>query len=210
MSLGAGPEGPGPSEGGDPVSGSDTFEPAPAGWTVRTGAFDDTSSEPGTGVYVATDLSRINVATLAGTGDAIDRTVATSVYFPNTGVNHNGGIIANYRVPSDTGYAVYFAIFLDREQNKLAVLRFTGLGFVEEAATTFDTPLALENWYRITATITAIGDHVAIDAEAVGLTDPAWPTVTVSLLTDRYGPPHGAFGVGSDRSEAAFGDFSVI
>lgn len=192
--------------GGSPeLPFADAF-PDAANWTVRTGTFVSSA-----GAYGATDLSQQNIATCDGwTGAAIDTEISVDVFFSDIGVRHTGGLILNYRRSPSTGYATYFAVFLDRERNSLRILRFTGAVLVEEAAVSLLIPITLEAWYRVTATVTTTGSQVTIAAQATGVTIPGWPTVTTAVLTNQYGPTTGRFGIGSDSSDTICTDFTII
>lgn len=123
----------------------------------------------------------------------------------------NGGMIVNYHVVDPLGVAriEYFYVMLDLKRSCIRVLRFTGTGFIEEFATGL-LPLTLEDWYRIEVTTTSVSaEQVALNVTVSGVSNLSFPTTSFSLVTRRFLPDDGLFGVGSTNAKARFSFFRL-
>lgn len=123
----------------------------------------------------------------------------------------NGGMVVNYHVVDPTGLAriEYFLVMLDLQRSKVRVLRFNGVGFIEEFATGV-LPLAINDWYRLEVTTTAVSaEQVALNVTVLGVSNLSFPTTSFSLVTRRFLPDDGLFGVGTNNSYARFSFFRL-
>jgi len=210
------------SEACDPLPLIVTFDDAEAeGFDVTIGNFIfeefDSPAEvgdPDAVCYSAFDTSRRNVSVLehCSIGTTWAKRVKTHVALVASDGKPNGGLILNYHLvqPLSNPHIEYFIVLLDRQAGKVRLLRWAGAGFIEETAATVGAPFIYDDWYSIQADITNAGSgNVAIDVTVEGITNPAWPAINFSVLSSRYLPADGKFGVGSDRGHARFSFLSV-
>jgi hypothetical protein len=193
-----------------------TFDAATArGFDVVQGAFTfeslDSPDEEAGGPdvsYVATNTTRRNVSVLTDCGidNALNKRVTTHVSLQQSQGRSNGHLVLNYRLvdPINNPHFEYFAVALDRQAGKIRLLRWAGAGFIEEAAAVVGSPILYDDWYELEAEIEESDGQAAIGVAVRGITDPGWPDVSFSVLTSKYVPSDGLFGVGSDRALASF------
>ncbi len=193
-----------------------TFDDETArGFAVPQGAFtfesldspDEEAGGPAVS-YVATDTTRRNLAVMTdcGVDTTLNKRVTTHISLQQSRARSNGHLVLNYRLvdPINNPHYEYFAVSLDRQAGKVRLLRWAGAGFIEEAATVVGSPILYGDWYEIEAEIEESDGQVAIGVAVRGVTDAGWPDVSFSVLTSRYLPADGLFGLGSDRAVASF------
>lgn len=123
----------------------------------------------------------------------------------------NGGMVVNYHVVDPDGNAriEYFLVMLDHNRSKIRVLRFTGTGYIEEFASRV-LPIVLDDWYRIEVTTTSVSPtQVAIGVTVSAINNILFPTTSFSIVSTRYLPDDGLFGVGANSSVARFSYFRL-
>lgn len=148
-----------------------------------------------------------NVSVWEGFDDTpLDRQIMTDMKLTlgPSGAKHNGGIVLNYR-DHDTipGGHVYFLASLDFDLQQLQLLRFSGISFSTIASVA--VPVALDEWYRLTATAQTSGGQVAITVALRGIDTPATTASIGPVLTSSYLPATGHNGLGSFRGFARWG-----
>jgi hypothetical protein len=123
----------------------------------------------------------------------------------------NGGMVVNYHVVDPDGAAriEYFLVMLDHNKSRIRVLRYTGTGYIEEFASRV-LPIVLDDWYRIEVTTTSISPtQVAIGVTVSAINNLSFPTTSFSVVSTRYLPDDGLFGVGANNAQARFSYFRL-
>lgn len=154
------------------------------------------------------DRSRRNVMIWAdcGTGSSLGKKVTTHVQLVNIGSTHNAGIVMNYHtVDRYTNPRInYFLAQINRNANRVELLRYNGTNLVLENSVTPAIPFAFLDWFEIITTVTSEIGGTLIDVEVRNVTSPSWPVVSFQLLTNRWGDADGFFGVHATQSVANF------
>lgn len=138
---------------------------------------------------------------------ALSKRVTTNLQLTNAAPQVNGGLVLNYRIvdPLTNSHVEYFLLQLNRNANRVELLRFNGNGFVLENSANPPLPFSLQDVFSVEATITPAGDQVAIAAKVKNVTSPAWGQVTFTVLTSQFGNGVGGqYGVGNNRSITRF------
>lgn len=212
------PEEPGSEPCGQELPVRYTFDAfSAADFETLTGNFVfesiDSPDEPGGDAtpvsYVAYDTSRRNAALLENCAavPTVGVRVFTSLSFVDDGSRHNGNLILNYHLVDETSNprVEYFVVSLDKNLGKVRLLRWGGTAFIEEYAAVVGAPLLVEDWYRLSVDIVQVdASNVALDVTVSGISDEDWPTISFSVMSHRYLPADGQFGIGSDRSRCRF------
>lgn len=123
----------------------------------------------------------------------------------------NGGMVVNYHILDPDGLArlEYFLVTLDHNRSKIRVLRFNGTGFIEEFASSV-LPLILGDWYRIVVTTTSVSlTQVSLNVTVSGVSNTSFPTTSFSLVSTKFLPDDGLFGVGSNNAYTRFSFFHL-
>jgi hypothetical protein len=143
---------------------------------------------------------------------SIDKDVTTDLMFTQ-GPQENGGIIINWHQvdPLSNPHQEYFHALLDRRENALRLMRYTGVSPISEVArVTLPIPPVVGHWYRMNVTTQLqSGSTVIIKSKVAGVTDLSWPTATLTVPTNQYYPDDGLFGLGSVRSVCNFSYFAI-
>jgi hypothetical protein len=155
------------------------------------------------------DASRRNLLIWedCGSGEAINKQVTTHVQLTNLAFQQNAGLVLNYRVvtPLTNPHVEYHAIQLDRNTNRIQLLRFNGQSLVAEHSVIPGAPFTFDDWYHISATIVpGTGNSVQVAVTITCLTNSGWPTVNFTVVTSRYGQPVGYFGITTNRAISNF------
>ena len=163
--------------------------------------------------YFANDISRRNVSICTLPWDnGVGKVISTDVWFA-TNPDGNGGIVLNWQrvEPGNvTAFEQYFYASLDRRENALRLQFFNGNSWQELGRTTLAAPISKYSWYRLKATTQQVSPvAVAITVQASGVSNPAWPSVSLTASTNQFLPGDGLPGLGTVRSDAGFSYFGV-
>lgn len=195
-------------------NGAFTFEDHDSpGETCDEGSSQDSVLELFNKAYVSTaGFSRnVSVWDACAYESSIDKRCIIELQLTAGLPQRNGGMVVNWHVidPAGAARVEYFLVSLDMSKSKIRVLRFTGTGFIEEFATGV-VPLVLDDWYRIAVTTTAVsGDQVAINVTVTGVSNTSFPETSFSVVTRKYFPDDGLFGVGSNNAYTRFSFFRL-
>lgn len=147
-----------------------------------------------------------------GAGSSVGKDIRIHTQMTNQTFRQNTGLVLNYRVvdPLSNPRVEYHVVSLNRDDNRVQLLRFNGQTTITEHSVTPGAPFVTNHWYQIDTTVTAAsGNNVQIAVQVSNLTDPAWPTISFSVLTSRYGLPVGHFGLYTNRAISNFAYFGV-
>lgn len=154
------------------------------------------------------DSSRRNIMIWedCGTGPSFDKRVTSQVQLRNTVSQKNAGVILNYQLvdPFTNPRINYWVAQINRNTNRVELLRFNGSTLVLENSVAPAVPFSFTDWYEIQAVATQVGANALISVRVENISDPLWPVVMFSLSTSRWGPPEGFFGIHTDRAVADF------
>lgn len=143
---------------------------------------------------------------------SLEKVVTTDLRL-NSSSQENGGIIINWHVvdPLSNPHEEYFHALLDRRENAVRLVRYTGVSPIFEVArVTLGSPAVIGHWYRMKVTTQALTlPSVAIRIEVTGVTNPGWPAVTLTVPTSQFLPDDGLFGLGSIRGVTDFSYFAI-
>lgn len=150
------------------------------------------------------DTSRRNVLTWedCAVTSAVGKRVTAHLQLTNLSPKSNGGIVLNFRQP-DIFSAVhtYWVLQINRNNNRIELLRFNGASFVPEHVVAPPLPFSLESVYLLVADIADLGGgQVAIACQVRNLTAPGWGVRKFTVATNRYGTPDGHFGLATTRA----------
>ncbi len=159
------------------------------------------------------DASRRNVFVWGddGTDGSINKVVTSLVQLTNQGARQNGGVLLNYHMvePIVNPRIEYHVVQINRNENRVELLRYNGAIMVLENFATPAIPFSLTDWYEITAYAEEEGDGVRIHAQVRNYSSPVWPTVSFSVYTTRWGESDGYFGVHTNRAITNFATWSL-
>lgn len=147
-----------------------------------------------------------------GLTTTLDKRVITDLRL-SAGARQNGGIVINHQTVDllTNPHLEYFHALLDRREHAVRLMQYTGVSpIVEIARASLGSPAVIGHWYRMTIETQLVsGSTINIKTTVSGVTDPAWPTVTLNVPTNDFLPATGLFGLGSIRARCAFSFFSV-
>lgn len=163
--------------------------------------------------YFASDSSRRNVSICDLLWDnGLDKVVSTDVWFASN-PEGNGGLVLNWKREApgaSIAFDQYFYVSLDRKENALRLQYFNGNTWQELGRATLASPISKYSWYRLKATTQQVSPvAVAITVQASGVSDPAWPTSSLTVSTNQFLPGDGKPGLGTVRSDAGFSYFGA-
>ena len=154
------------------------------------------------------DNSRRNVMIWddCGTGNSLGKIVRTQLQLVNSGSQHNAGVVMNYQLidPFTNPRIIYWLAQINRNSNRVELLRFNGSILVPENFVTPAVPFSFDDWYEVKATITPAGANATIAVRVSNVSTPGWPVVSFSLTTNRWGLPAGRFGIHTTNASANF------
>lgn len=142
---------------------------------------------------------------------SIDKFCVVELQLTNEFAQRNGGMVVNYHVVDPEGAAriEYFLVTIDHNRSRIRVLRYTGTGYIEEFASRV-LPIVLDDWYRIAVSTTSVSPtQVAISVTVSAINNVLFPTTSFSVVSTRYLPDDGLFGVGANNSQARFSYFRL-
>ena len=179
----------------------ETFDPVHPSWNVKTGTFVENS-----GTWQATDASRRNLATWSDCAydNASDQKIVRGrVALIQSVSQANAGLVLNYRLadPLTNPHIEYFMLLLNRKTTRVELKRFNGATTITEHTVTPGLPFAFNDWFEIEVDIQP---STTFDVVVKNLTNPAWPQVSFSIATTKYGDNDGKHGVVADRAQAFF------
>jgi hypothetical protein len=194
-------------------SGLFTFEEHDSPGETCDGAPEDSILELFNKAYVATAgyIRNVSVWEACAYESSLNKRCIVELQLTNNNAQRNGGVVVNWHVLDPYGLArvEYFLVSLDHNKSKVRVLRFTGTGFIEEFASGV-LPIAVGDWYRLEVTTTSVSPtQVSINVTTSGVSNPAFPTTSFSLVTTKFLPADGAFGVGSNNAYTRFSFFKL-
>ncbi len=159
------------------------------------------------------DTSRRNIFIWedCGTGSTLDKRVTSHVELTNGGTQQNAGIILNYHLvdPLTNPRYQYFIAQINRNSNRVELLRYNGTNLAVENFVTPGLPFSLTDWYEIQVSAVAETGSVRISVRIENISTPSWPVVSFSLLTNRWGDPDGYYGLHTDRAVSNFSFFLI-
>jgi len=195
--------GSGSQETGEELPFEDDFETLHPSWDTKLGVATVSG-----GQMQLIDGSRRNVITWddIGTGDSVGKKLTSRVQLTNTGTNQNGGIILNYHLvdPLTNPRYEYHVVQLNRNNNRVELLRYNGAILVAENFVTPGAPFSLSDWYEVSAEAQQDGDDVRLSVNVSNASNPLWPAVSFSMIASRWGESDGFYGVHANRAAANF------
>ena len=213
-SAGIAPPGPAvSSESCAPLPYVETFDDGVADdFSIKKGTFGftaiDTPGESEGGLpdmsYTATAGSQRNVSVLDNCiiSETTDKRITTHLALTNTETEQNGGLALNYHLVG-LNYEYYVAE-INKNLNRVRLLRFNGAVFIEEHSVTPPSVFVLGHWYKIEVEVTLPGTPT-IEVTVRGISNPSWGSVNFSILANNYSPDDGLFGVATNRAYTHFG-----
>lgn len=164
------------------------------------------------GVYASLNAATRNVTIWDGFDEQTTfRRVTSEVSLVTgaLGAKQNAGVVLNYRLDETTGRYVYYIAEIDYDVQRFRISRFNGTTFQEVLWTTLPG-IAMDQWYRITATILphTIPGQTRITAQLESITG-APIDATLTTVVSNYVPSTGRFGLGTWRSLGYFASFKV-
>lgn len=177
------------------------------------GNSDSVSGDRVVAAYVSLDPSRRNVSIWEGFDTSTTyRRVSTDFSMASgpAGILHNGGIVLNYRAHDDiAGQFTWHLVSVDYDAQRLTIQKWNGSGIQE--VTHVNVPgIILNRWYRLTVTITPLGEtgQTQITATLLSVYDDG-VDVTLSAPISGYRPSDGYFGLHANRAVTRFSYFMV-
>jgi hypothetical protein len=182
------------------------------GFIVKRGTFEE-KQYGGTRVYAATNESTRNLAIKQDCifDSPFNKEISVDFNIAQ-GIFKNAMLVFNYRtVTSGGAHTEYFGLEADGDGGRLNLLRYNGTTFVTDYAVTLSRGLAFDQWYRLTVKTAAQSATITwLYLEIAGITNPAWPTVAFTFLTNKYHYGELRFyGVSTLRAETRFDNFQV-
>lgn len=142
-----------------------------------------------------------------GVIDTEAKIVTVRTQLTNLGSKQNAGVVLNYHLvdPFTSPRYEYFLIQINKNTNKIELLRYNGGLFITENAATPGLPFSLADWYEIKATTQYTGGgNAQINVVVTGITNPSWPQVSFTVITSQWGEPDGDFGLYTSRAVSNF------
>ncbi len=154
------------------------------------------------------DTSRRNVMIWedCGTESTLEKICRCNVHLTNS-TQQNAGLVLNYHLvdPLTNPRINYFVAQINRNSNKVELLRYNGSTMVTENTASPGVPFSLDDWYEIKVTVTGISPgSVLISVRVENVTTPGWPVVSFSVITSRWGEPDGFYGIHTTRAVSNF------
>lgn len=156
-----------------------------------------------------TNKSRKNIMLWddCGVAATLDTQVLVWCQFKNSGPRQNAGVVLNYHLvaPFTQPRYEYFVVQLNRDSNKIELLRYNGTILIIQNSVSPGVPFSLTDWYEISATCTdAGGGNTQISVVVNSVTNAAWPQVSFTVLTSQWDAADGAHGVYTNRAVSDF------
>lgn len=157
-----------------------------------------------------TDSSRRQVLAWedCAVGNSLGKRITTHMRLTNQAARINGGLVINHRLvdPFTNPHIEYFLFSLNRNNNRVELLRFNGSTFITENAVAPPTPFSLNDWFELEVLPTSLGSgSVALAVRVTNVTNPSWGTVQFAVATTRYGDGTDGFhGIGNNRAVTRF------
>lgn len=199
----------------------ENFDVGAPNWLVKTGNWGFTPydspyeslSGPDAGAQAYTALSEgiQNVSVVPDcSGSSQNRKVTADLQLTGTGLQRNGGIVLNYRLVVGPPLRFeYYLAWLDYNSKKLAILRWTGFGFIQEFATTL-SGVVLGDWYRMVVEVTpGPGPQTTINVKLRNMSNLAVPSVSITTAVSNYSPANGDFGLAALDAVTRFSFFEL-
>jgi hypothetical protein len=176
----------------------------------------DPYSEPAEFSLTATDGSRRNLILwdACAYSSAENKIVTTDLQITNNTSSHNAGIIVNHRTvnPLTNPQIEYFHALLDRDANRLRLMRVVNGSAFEIAGVFLGDVVQYNHWYRM---VVETFENPINPAETIikttvsGVTNVGWSTATLSVSTSNFTPDDGLFGLGTSRGYSRFSFFQI-
>jgi hypothetical protein len=185
---------------------------ADTGFVTKLGSFDE-EDYFGNRVFQAQNTSTRNLAIKQDcyTSDLYGKEIAVDFNTPSA-VLRNAMLVFNYRtVLSGGAHIEYFGVDVDAPSGRLSLLRFNGTTFVTDYAVPLTKGLATDHWYTLRVKVAAQSATVTcLYVEVTGVTNPSWPGVAFTFLTNKYHYGEQRFyGISALRSATRFDNFIV-
>lgn len=191
-------------------SSSSAFEDT--GFSVKMGDFENVDYA-GNRVYQAKDTTTRNLAIKQDCliPELYGKEISVNFNMPNE-VLRNAMLVFNYRIVLSGGAHVeYFGLEVDARMGRLNLLRFNGTTFVTDYAVPLTTGIATDHWYELKVKVAEQSETITcLYLEITGITNPSWPGVAFTFLTNKYHyGEHRFYGISALRSTTRFDNFIV-
>ena len=193
---------------------SDSWATIAGSFSTGTGASPDEPAEcTSDGLIQSADTSRRNILLWQDCGalPSIGKTVKTHVRLTSLASLQNAGLVLNYHTvdPFSNPHVEYFLLQINRNDNRVELLRYNGTAFSTENSVAPGLPFALADWYLLQADVEEDGPLVRITATIECASNPSWPSVTFSVLTHQWKESDGYHGLHAYRANTDFSFWSL-